>query len=134
MFPSHKHTENANYVRQQIFVHYLDCGDHSLCISKHQGVHLKYVEFLLVSYTSVKLGKRSVMLQCEVLLLISDHCRCSGKREDLPTQQPSVFLVTHRTLCWKTVTQALQEKQRTPDLKQSQILIYSLVIREFVSS
>ena len=107
----HTNTQKMLTMWGNRFVHYLDCGDHSQCTSKHQGVHLKYMQLLLVSYTSVKLEKKSVMLQCEVLPLISDLCRCSGKREVLPTQQPSVFLITHRIFCWKTVTQHYKRRR-----------------------
>lgn len=66
-------------------------------VSKHPTVHLKYTPFLFVSYTSIRLIKY-IMLCWEHLPLISDLCRCSGKREDVPTQQSPVQLITRRIL------------------------------------
>lgn len=51
------------------YFHSLDCGDHfTMYMSiKHQVVHLKYIQFPLANYISIKL---TVVLQKVVLTLI----------------------------------------------------------------
>ena len=43
------------------YVYYLDCGDGTqgyACVQTHQIVHIKYVQFLYIHYTSIQLFKK----------------------------------------------------------------------------
>lgn len=61
--------KKGNYVRGDGFVNELDCGNHPRCIctlnhnivdvkaNPNHIVHSKYIQFLLVNHTSIKLKK-----------------------------------------------------------------------------
>ena len=105
-----------------------------MLLSKHQGVHFKYVQFLLVSYISVKLKKKTTYC-CNLsnLPLISDLCRCSEKRERMLTQQPSVYLITQRILRWEDNDISIAREAQNSSLEMiSEILICSLIIRNCI--
>ena len=58
-----------------------------ICISKHQGVHLKYIQFLCVNYISIQLGKKDKQKKFCTLVLLLPHPSLS-----------SASLVLHLTL------------------------------------
>ena len=101
-----------------------------ILLSKHQGIHFEYIQFLLVSYISVKLKKKMYCCNLSNSPVISDLCRCSEKREGLLTQQPSVYLITQRILRWEDNDTSVTREAQNPSLETiSEILICSLMIR-----
>ena len=78
MFSPHKHThthtqkerkENGKHVMDMLISLIVFIISQCVRVSKHQGIHLKYIKFLFVNYTSIKMrGKRKCRLYLKIVI------------------------------------------------------------------